>query len=170
MSVNDFQGTILATHESGVMRTSSFSLRNDPLKMLDLSLAGEWKLDLLNLDLLNSFDSATGLAAGYELGLAFGELFGGCGDYSTDDDNAGFLDLPAVCGADTGVSDVTSQLNLLDPKPFMLDWGKRDASLGRVTVNAPQIEAVPLPAGLPLLGAGLLAFAGLRRAQKRANA
>jgi hypothetical protein len=171
-AVTDFQGTLQATHESGVTRTTTFSLLGSPLRNLDLSLAGEWTLGLENLGLRNSFDSATGISSGYELGLAAGELFGGCGDYSDDDDNAGFLDLPAACLADTGVSGDTAQLNLLNPSPFEINWGRKSVSLGSLSVLAEIVDPVtpvPLPAGMPLLLAGLAGFAGLRRLKQRST-
>lgn len=164
-AVTDFQGRIVAEHESGAVRFADFSLLNDPLKELDLALAGDWTLGLENLALRNSFDSSTGIAAGYELGLAFGEVGGGCGDYSDDNDNETSFIPPRACVGDTGVSGTTPQLTLFDPDAFEINWGSQAVSrLGSVNVFASP-TAVPLPAGLPLLAVGLMGFAVLRRRQ-----
>ncbi|MFK7868814.1 MAG: VPLPA-CTERM sorting domain-containing protein [Roseobacter sp.] len=166
-AVTDFQGRIVAEHESGAVRFADFSLETDPLNQLDLALAGDWTLGLENLALLNSFDSSSGIAAGYELGLAFGEVGGGCGDYSDDNDNENSFIPPRACVGDTGASGTTAQLSLFDPDAFEIDWGNKAVSrLGSVNVLAAP-SVVPLPAGMPLLLAGFAGFAALRRFKDR---
>lgn len=175
MSVSDLQGNLVAVHESGAVVSDPFALNAGP-QTLDLSLAGEWSLQLRSVALRNQFNSATGISAGYEIGIATGETFGGCGDYSTDDDNENTFIPPSSCIGDAGNSGNTSQLSLLDPAPFEIDWGRKFVDLGTVTVRAappppgPGPEVVPLPAGLPLILTGLLGFVGLRRMQRRASA
>lgn len=161
-SVSDLQGNLLATHSSGATQMQSFSLLTDPTKMLDLSLEGDWSLQLQDVFLVNSFDSSTGLSAGYELGLAFGEVFGGCGDYSIDSDNENSFVPPRACVADTGVSGDTSELSLINPSPFSIAWGSKTVNLGSISVFAAP-AVVPLPAGMPLLIAAL----GILRLVKR---
>lgn len=161
-SVSALQGTIVATHEGGTIVTNAFSMVNGADSLLDLSREGNWTLELIDVALRNSFDSATGLSAGYELGLALeAPFFGGsCGDFSRDDDNE------FGCGGDTGVSGDTSQLSLINPSPFEIAWGTKSVSLGTISVVAP-IAPVPLPAGAPLLLGGVLVMAGFRAARPR---
>lgn len=166
-SVDNLEGTLMATHTSGAIRSEDFALLGDATSILDLGLEGEWTLQLFDVALRNSFDSATGISAGYEIGVAAGEILGGCGDYSTDSDNAGFFDLPAACLADAGVSGDTSQLSLLNPSPFEILWGTKSVSLGSINVlGDPTPVPVPLPAGLPLLLAalGVLGLTNQRKA------
>ena len=169
LEVSDLTGVLVAVHSSGVFRLADFGLVGDTFNLLDLSLVGDWSLDLVDVRLRNSFDSSTGISAGYELGLAFGEAFGGCGDYSIDSDNENSLVPPRACVGDTGVSGDTAQLNLLNPAPFELDWGSRFASLGTISVLADPVDppsAVPLPAGAYLLIGGLGLLGGLRRKKR----
>jgi hypothetical protein len=160
-AVSELTGLIQATHESGVVATGVFDLAANASETLNLGLAGAWSLDLLNVDLANSFDSSTGISAGYEIGIGFGVS---CGDLSDPDDN--FL-----C-EDAGVSGDTAQLSLSDPAPFEINWGQRFVSLGTIDVSAPppptpDPAVIPLPAGLPLILSALLGFFGLRVARSR---
>lgn len=152
--VTDLVGTVLATHESGATATDTFSLVNDSLADLNLGLSGMWDLTLQSVSLTNLFDTALGISAGYELGVAVGL---GCGDYSKDSDNGIF------CVADAGVSGDSSQLNLSNPSAFAINWGTKSVSLGKITVLSAPVDVVPLPAGLPLVLTGLAGFALLRR-------
>lgn len=165
LEVNDLRGLLVATHETGARVERAITMTNGIDLDLDLSLAGEWRVALENIRLRNRFDSSTGISPGYELGLAFLDIGGGCGDYGTDDDNDDIPFNGKSCGGDTGVSGTSGQLTLIDPDPFEIAWGRRSANLGSVQVMAPPPPvppAVPLPAGAFFLIGGLMGFAGLR--------
>lgn len=157
MRVNGVDANLVAVHESGARVSSFLSFSDDIMKDLDLSLAGEWTLGLENTRLRNSFNSSSGISAGYNLGIGVGLI---CGDLSDDDDNT-------LC-LDSGTSGDTDQLTLINPPAFEIDWGSFDRMLGTITVAAaPVVVApVPLPAGLPLMALGLGAL-GLARARSK---
>ena len=165
LEVSDLTGVLVAVHSSGVFRLADFGLVSDAFNLLDLSVLGDWTLSLSGVRLRNMFDSATGISAGYELGLA-GEvpgLSGSCGNFARDSDNE------FGCIGDIGASGDTAQLNLLNPAPFELDWGSRSAVLGTISVLADPVgapSAVPLPAGAYLLIRGLGLLGGLRRKKR----
>lgn len=151
LSIDDLFGVVQATHEGGSVFTDAFSLRNDATSILDLSLSGDWALELVGVGIANSFDSSLGLAASARIGYAVGF---NCGDFSTNSDN-GF-----GCVIDNGSVASSPQLTLIDPTPFGLDFGLKNVDLGLVSV-AP--APVPLPAGMALMLGGLGAFGLARR-------
>lgn len=156
-SIDDLVGVVQATHTSGAIVTDTFSILSDSASTLDLSIAGDWVLELVGVALENTFDTSIGLAASGRVGAGVGV---NCGDFSTDGDN-GF-----GCVFDTGAVISTPQLTLIDPGAFGIDFGTQDIVLGNVSVAA----AVPLPAGMTLMLAGLGAFGYVRRRKNKATA
>ena len=154
--LDELEGIVRATHMSGVTRTGAFDIVSTMDSVnLDLSLAGSWNLDLVGVALRNTFDTALGLAASLRLGVGAGS---GCGDLSKDSDNGFF------CLFDEGVTETTPQLDLADPAAFEIDFGTKSASIGGLTVVAPPPPpAIPVPASLPLLAAGIGGLALWRR-------
>jgi hypothetical protein len=153
--LTEIDGILRATHSSGATRQGAFDIFSTMDSVdLDLSLAGAWDLDLVGVRVRNLFDSSLGLAVSARVG--FGAGFN-CGDLTRDDDN-GF-----GCIADTGAVATSPQLTLIDPAAFEIDFGTRSADIGGLTVLAPPPPAIPVPASLPLLAAGIGGLALWRR-------
>ena len=154
--LTEIDGLVRATHSSGATREGAFDIFSTTDSVdLDLSLAGAWDLDLVGVRVRNLFDSSLGLAVSARVGFGFGV---NCGDLTTDSDN-GF-----GCVTDTGAVATSSQLTLIDPAPFEIDFGTKSASIGGLTVVAPPPPpAIPVPASLPLLAAGIGGLALWRR-------
>lgn len=153
LSLGALTGYLRATHEDGDVRDYSLSLLNSTAISMDLSRAGEWDLQLYNLDLGNSFDSTFGLAAT----AFFGYGVGGCGDLSDPDDNF-------FCLVENYYDESTPSLNLLPITPYALNYNNVTTALGTITVYEEPSE-VPLPASLAfvLMGLGGLGVAARRR-------
>ena len=145
LDVDGLTGILRATHSSGVVRQASFDFTDMTTLNLDLSLDGTWDLSILNAGVDNSFSSEFDFFVRGAAG-AFGQTLS--------------LDTPRI-----GFADVN---------PFALNFGTLNRSLGSIVVTAPVVEppvdVVPLPAGMPLLLAGVGGFALLRRRKRAAEA
>lgn len=129
-------GKVQATHSSGETRTASFDFASNTMLGLDLQLAGDWDLDLIGVDIMNTFSSRFSLIVRGEA-CAFGQ----CGD----------LDIAEVTFANIS--------------PFTIDFSAKNLDIGGIKVLAAP-TAVPLPAGMPLILLGLGTLAALRSRRK----
>lgn len=174
LTLTEVTGTLKATNAvTGAMVTEAFSFAGGALDFgLDLSEAGFWDLELIDLALGSSFGSNFGLSTTLTAGVAvevtdpLGIFEVGCGDPSTDAGNG------ILCFFDEGISQTfpNPPLNLLPIDAFTLNFNQIDSlSAGRIEVLAAP-SAVPLPAGVFLMLGGLGAFGavGARRKAKQA--
>lgn len=145
LTYGDLTGVVKATHSSGNVVTGLFSLLTGTSINLDLSLEGDWLLELVNVKLNNTFDSIFGLGGTAYAGVGVGVF---CGDLSTDSDNI-------LCATELYTETSTPTLDLINISPYSLNYGLEYASLGTIRVLAAEVSAVPLPATLPLFAIGL---------------
>ena len=127
-------GNVRATHSSGETREARFDFATSTLLGLDLQKEGFWDLDLIGVDILNTFRSSFSLIVKGEA-CAFFE----CGS----------LDVAEVTFANIS--------------PFSIDFAAKNVDIGGITVLGAPVPAVPLPAGLPLMLAGLGSLVLVRR-------
>ena len=144
LDFGSLSGTLRATHTSGAVSQTAFSLSALETRTLNLPLIGIWDLDLVDVSLANSFSSAFGVSASSTLGIGVGDCGG---DLSSDDDNG------LLCLFDEGATFPLPTLDFAEIDPFGLEFDLASADIGAIEVY------VPLPPGLPLLAIGLGALA-----------
>ena len=135
-------GKVQATHSSGEVRTAAFDFATSTLLGLNLQKAGLWDLDLIGVDIANTFSSRFSMVVNGEACL-----LGNCGS----------LDVAEVTFANI--------------KPFSINFASKNVDIGGITVKAAPIPVtpVPLPGGLPLMAAGMGAFWVVRWARRTQN-
>jgi hypothetical protein len=154
-SAEGLAGFLTATHETGATVAAPFPLDGaDLLTRLDLSLEGRWSLGLLDVALLNTFESGLTIAP-------FGEAFWRVGDCG-----GGVLRICVARGS-TSLSGPASGLGLA---AFSIAHPRVSAALGQIEVTGltetPEpgdpVAAVPAPPAVALLASAiglLLTFA-----------
>ncbi|HET9371541.1 MAG TPA: PEP-CTERM sorting domain-containing protein [Vicinamibacterales bacterium] len=157
--INALTGTVTATHQvSGTVRTAPFSLGSSLNLSLNLDEAGVWDVQLGNLALDNIFTTDFDLAfvpfIQYTLGV-------GCGDAGDDDDNGPF------CGGDGRLDRTLARVDLFSNTPFGLNLTSSNTLAPFAITVQPGAAAVPEPATVGLLAAGLAALMVARRRRPR---